>query len=288
MEFKKYVPTLEAFIAESKLATPDLTTQLYMEGDITLEQYEQYFNNALNEGLTLDDVTGFISKKVDQFKEWTINFLVKVAIAILPYLKAIGKFIGKINSLISLILKKIGEFKDKHPFLFKVLVCMTILIVLSVIFAQGAQAQTPPGGGPVNINSDEIKHGIKLQGVNADNINVLLGYIQTYLPATDKDVLATLTDAKDGTLDVSTFQHYQECVKAALESFNGAANNLVTGEKGQFSSEQIQQFMDIGKQYQEYVETGFDHIVKSAGDVGTLAGRMAGKTLKSVDLIPNM
>lgn len=133
-----------------------------------------------------------------------------------------------------------------------------IIIVLSLIFCNSASAKGVTGGMPDSIGNKPIQ----LDNINVDHLNVMIGYAEKI--GSTNDVIATLTDAKDGILEFTDLKHYQDVIKQVLTQFDNATDTInqgnimlgtdkVTTVPHKFTTDEIDLLKTIGKKYYEIV-----------------------------------
>jgi len=207
----------------------DTTALKYIDGDITFREFENYLNvEILNESLA--DLGSFIKEKILNVLN---TFLVKAA--------QIGfKVIEKFKTIFTWIINTVSKWKEKHPVLYKVILITLITIILLMVSASSAYAQST--GKPVE----------------PAQINVAIGWLELLKGKTDIDVIevnkaiAHLIDLKDGTIEITELGDKAiQIADSALETSGKMIDEAKTGlDKGDESiAKMCLNLMEKGSQY---------------------------------------
>ena len=155
----------------------------FIDNKITESDFITYLDNEiLNEGFMdsiKDFFSGFKQKVVDIF--W--SFLVKAY--------EIGFAIwDKLNTFIKWLFGKINSFADKHPTLWKVMIITMVILIILIVTASSAKAQTT--GQPIPLAK----------------INMAIGWLDGVKSQSGQDqmlvskAMAHLVDLRDGQMDI--------------------------------------------------------------------------------------
>jgi hypothetical protein len=153
----------------------------FIDNKITESEFITYLNDdVLNEGIIdsiKDFFSGFKQKVVDIF--W--SFLIKAY--------EIGFAIwDKLNIFIKWLFGKINSFADKHPTLWRVMIITMIILILLIVTASSAKAQTT--GEPIPLGK----------------LNMAIGWLDYTRGGKDpmlvNKAIAHLVDLRDGQMDL--------------------------------------------------------------------------------------
>lgn len=153
----------------------------FIDNKITESEFITYLNDeVLNEGIIdsiKDFFSGFKQKVVDIF--W--SFLTKAY--------EIGFAIwDKLNTFIKWLFNKISSFKEKHPTLWRVMIITMIILILLIVTASSAKAQT--AGEPIPLGK----------------LNMAIGWLDSIRDGKDpmliNKAIAHLVDLRDGQMDI--------------------------------------------------------------------------------------
>jgi hypothetical protein len=190
--------------------------------------------NINNDITLLEESIGDLLKKG---KEVTEEFLAKriapIISKITSALKRGGDFI--IN-LIKRLFNVVERFRQKHPFLFKIVVLL-ILMVLTAIFSAAAQAQDP---ATLNYSANALDTMVGL----LDKVDVSMDTMEAQM---------YLKDLKDGSLS----GNYSEGARKVASVVEEMYQNLM--KKAQGGDESVMKFL-----YQS-LETGYNTTMSSFG-----------------------
>lgn len=161
----------------------DIFTINFIDGDISEKEFIKYLNSELlNEGF-VDSIKSIFKSFKEKVSDIFYTFLVKA------YQLGYDIF-DKVSIFIKWLFNSISSFKEKNPTLYKVIIITSIVLVLLIVSASSAHAQSV--GKPVDTNK----------------INTAIGWLD-YIKSTGKadsmqvnKAIAHLIDLKDGVIDI--------------------------------------------------------------------------------------
>ena len=152
-----------------------------------------------------------LKKGKDAVVKWfNENILTKLVAFIKKAAKGVKGELEIIIFGLKKLLSLVSKFKEKHPFLFKLIIIGLFIIVFLVISTATAQAQDPAGMG-YSPNSLDAMHGLVehytpyLEESGFNNFDIMMA--QTYLK-----------DLKDGTLTFSDYSGDAKTIASGIET----------------------------------------------------------------------
>lgn len=210
----------------------------YLESKITADQLIDKLECNLNENI-IQDFKSFLKKgkeitekTFDKLSKWILKELEVEVYIFDKLIEKLKKVSGKIIELFLTIFKRIKQFKDKNPKLFKLIVIIFLIICIILISAVVAYSQTQ--GQPVNIEQF---------GIDSDMLNAMIGFADTY--GLDPKITAALIDLKDGTIDLD--YNNPELSKTYIESIR----KVMIDEKDSdpYFWQKFVNWMEVGEKY---------------------------------------
>lgn len=177
----------------------NINTVKYINADISEHEYITYLNaEILNENV--GDFITSIKEKVINILYTYITKAYEIGIAVFDKFKVFFKWFISI----------IDKFKTKHPTLYKILIITSITMIILMVSATTAHAQS------------------NNQSINKDKLDLAIGWLD-YLKSKGgydnmqvSTAMGHLIDLKDGKVDISTF---------SKESINMADSAIKVAEK---------------------------------------------------------
>jgi hypothetical protein len=151
----------------------------FIDNKITESDFINYLNiEVLNENIITDILSNFKQKVIDIF--W--SFLIK------SYEVGFAIF-DKINTFVKWLLSKINSFAEKHPTLWRIIIITSVTLIILIVSASSAHAQT---------NNQPIPLG---------KINMAIGWLDSIKDGKDpmlvNKAITHLIDLRDGHMDIN-------------------------------------------------------------------------------------
>lgn len=231
-----YLKTFESF-SSFENARLDKTTIKFIDGSITESQFIDYLNTEVyNEGV-MDDLKGFVTKLKTKFTDIFYTFIKKAA--------ENGMIVfNSFKSFINTILDSLSKWKNDNPVLFKVIIITAMVVILLIVSAGTAHAQTT--GTPVSVAHLDTAIGYleKLKSIGGveDNLQVM-------------KAMARLIDLRDGVVDIPLDQFGKESVAMAKSAMTVTGDMIDQAASSQDKEAMNKCFdlMDAGAKYVDVV-----------------------------------
>jgi hypothetical protein len=231
----EYLKTFESF-GSFENAKVDKTTIKFIDGSITESQFTDYLNaDVFNEGI-MDDIKGFISNMKTKFVDVLYTFLKKAA--------ENGMIVfNSFKSLINWILDSLSNWKKENPKLFKAIVLTAMVMILLMVSAGAAHAQSQGTDIPVAHLDAAIGYLEKLKGASGeDNLQLMKS-------------MAYLIDMRDGVQDIPVDVLAKSNIAAANSAIKttGDMLNDAVVSKDKEALQRCYDLMEAGMKYINYV-----------------------------------
>jgi hypothetical protein len=169
--------------------------KLYLESKITADDLLDRLESKINENIITDfksflDKGKTITESVFQkISDWILKQLEVESYVFEKIIENLKRYSKKIFELILAVLKRVKDFKEKYPKLFKAVVIVFTILLIILITAVVAYSQTT--GQPVSLEEFGIDSGM---------LDAMIGFSNDL----DLDVKtqAALIDLKDGSIDL--------------------------------------------------------------------------------------
>ena len=231
-----YLKTFESF-SSFENAKEDKTTIDFIDGKITESQFIDYLNTEVyNEGI-MDSIKGFVSNIKNKFIDVFYSFIKKAT--------ENGMIVfNSFKSFINWILDSLSNWKKDNPVLCKVIVLTAMVVILLMVSAGTAHAQSQSVNVPVAHLDTAIGYLVKLRGVSGiDDMQLM-------------KAMAHLVDLRDGSVDISAVELGKESIAAAnsaMKISGDMIDNAVTTE----NKTAIQKCLDLMEAGSQYVDVIF-------------------------------
>ena len=204
---------LNEVILQEQLNITCVNTELLLEGKMSRLEYSNHIQ-TLEEG-----IMDILKQGKDVVVKW---FNKNVVTKLVGFIKKAAKGIKSELNLIIFGLKKllalVVKFKNKHPFLFKLIIIGLFIIVFLVITTASAQAQDPAGMG---YTTNQLNTMIGLVDQNASNFKQ-----SGFDPMDIKMATTYLNDLKDGTVDAAYSSDVKQIASGIENVFQGYLQDL--------------------------------------------------------------
>jgi len=154
--------------------------------------YENLDSISINENV-ITGIEKFMNSSKSISEDAYMKVCIKIYVKISSLFDNIKKWGGKIVSILTWVLNKMKNFKEKHPIIYKIIVATILIIIFTLVFTLIASAEA--GGVKINLKEDF--------GIDIDTLNTLIGFMDS---SNDIDIVrhqAMLIDLKDGVIDGS-------------------------------------------------------------------------------------
>jgi hypothetical protein len=211
---------------DSKIGVDELINSLELRID---ENIISNFKSFIDKGKKLTEesinkILGWISKQLE-VESYIFD-------KIIENLKKVG---SKIIELLLAVLKRIKDFKDKHPKIFKAIVIILTIVIIILISAVVAYSQTT--GQPVSI--EEF-------GINSEMLDAMIGFSSQY--KLDPKIQAALVDLKDGSIDLDW--NNVETSKSYIESIR---KSMISMKDEEYFWHRFSNWIEIGEKYVDVI-----------------------------------